>query len=170
MPDAVFMSVYMCALLMQSILLYGFVFGRRSDEKRSSVFKELERLQNSLKRGKPLERTQVPSRTEMIRAIFADKMHVVGLELGEYSHDVSVTVPYTKFTTFLKDVGVSDDMIDALLTGIGEAENEDDVCLLVEAAAETPELPIKGEQIKIVEKLAIDEWRRVRHMEREVND
>ncbi len=151
--------------LVQTLLLplWSFVFGRRTAEKRQSVFKEIERLQAALKKERVPEIPQVPSRTELIQSIFAEKMQAAGLTF-EPSEGDSVAVPYTRFTLFLRDIGMSDEMIDALLTGIGEAENEAEVRLLISAAADTLEISLKSEHIQTAEQLAVEEWRRIRRL------
>jgi len=124
------------------------------------VLKQIHRMSSEVEKGKDITEPAVRSRQEIITAKFISQMQSIGLEPSTDSGYIPVS--YTPLARFLKERGVQDDTVSAILAGLMEEDNEEDVQAIIDAAADTPGVDLMGAELEKAKQLAIDEWNNVR--------
>jgi hypothetical protein len=124
------------------------------------VVKQMRRMILDVEKEREIKTPAVQSRQEIITKIFESQMNAIGIEPSADSGYVPVS--YTPLARFLKDRGVHDDTIGAILDGLKEVETEEDVCEIIDAAADTPGVDLTGEELEKAKQLAVNEWNNVR--------
>jgi hypothetical protein len=131
-------------------------FGR---SKERPIIKNLRKMSSEVEKGKNPKVPETQSREEIISSQFRNDLASIGLTPSLDSNYIpSAQTPLAKF---LRKFGVSDEIIDAILAGLAEEENEDSVREIIGAAADTPEFNLKGEYLIRAMDLAVDEWRKM---------
>jgi hypothetical protein len=87
-------------------------------------------------------------------------MKSVGLKPSSDSGYIPVS--YTPLARFLKDRGVQDDTIGAILAGLMEEETAESVRGIIDAAADTPGVDLIGEELEKAKLLGVEEWKNLR--------
>lgn len=132
-------------------------FGR---SKERPIIKKLRKMSSDVEKGKNPKVPETRSREQIITSQFEDDLVAVGLTPSTNSNYIpSAQTPLAKY---LGKFGASDKVIDAILQGLAEEENEDSVREIIEAAAETPEVNLQGEYLIRAMDLAVDEWSKMR--------
>ena len=146
------------------ILLFfavALVFGRRSKKHTEPPYlKQMRSMLTALEKGKPIAAPPAETRQEIITDLFESKMRFIGLEPSMDSGHVPVG--FTPFAVFLHDLGVSEDIAGAMVSGLEEAETETEVLEMVDAAAESTEIDLHGSNLAKARELAVEEWKRLR--------
>ena len=136
----------------------------KTEKKKDSVkvkgylMKPMRKMASEAEKGKKLSVPQVRSRDEIITAMFVTKLTDIGIKPSSSSGHVPVS--YTPFALFLKDRGVQDDIVGALLEGIMEEDSEEAVSEIIDAAS--PELDLTGSELEKAKGIAVEEWRNVK--------
>ncbi|MFW9975787.1 MAG: hypothetical protein ACFFDQ_11000 [Candidatus Thorarchaeota archaeon] len=152
--------IFLFAVVM-IIVLVAVRYGTKS--KSSSgvpVVKQMHRMVAQIDKGKDITEPAVRSRQEIITLKFNSQMKAIGLEPENESGYVPVS--YTPLARFLKERGVQDDTVSAILAGLMEEENETDVRAIITAASETPGVDLTGAELAKAQDLAVSEWTNVR--------
>ena len=131
-----------------------------SGPKQTPIVKQMRKMISQAQKGKDMEPPAVKSRQEMITDIFGTKMAALGLTPSEASGHVPTS--YTPLARFLRDRGVSDDIISAILDGLMEAETPAEVLEIINAASETPDMNLGPMDIEKARELAVEEWKNLR--------
>jgi hypothetical protein len=124
------------------------------------LMKQMKKMISETEKGKGLSVPSVRTRQEIITQIFESKMNAINLKPstdGGY-----VPMSYTPLARFLKERGVAEDTISAILTGLMEEEHEVEVRDIIDAAADSPEVNLIGNELEMAKQLAVDEWRKMR--------
>jgi len=133
---------------------------RRGKKAAHPALKQMKKMMKALEKGKKLPDLEVRSRQEIVTDLFVNKIHAVGLEPSADSGYVPVS--HTPLARFLRECGLADDMVEAIMAGIFEEESEDSVREIIQAAAETPDINLTSEELAQAQELAVEEWRRKR--------
>lgn len=134
--------------------------GKPSGHAKAPLMKHVFRMMTALDKGKPIVVPPTRSRQEVITQLFESKMRTVGLEPSQDSGYVPVM--FTPFAEFLSEHGVAEDMTSAILSGVKEAGSESEVQEIVQAAAESAQVGLKGPDLTKAKELATLEWKRMR--------
>lgn len=124
------------------------------------MMKQLQKMIGETEKGKSLSVPSVRTRQEIITQIFESKMNEINLTPSTDSGYVPVSS--TPLARFLKDRGVADDTIDAIIAGLMEEEHEAEVRDIIDATADSPEVNLIGNELDEAKELAVDEWRKLR--------
>ncbi|TFG34422.1 hypothetical protein EU527_03695 [Candidatus Thorarchaeota archaeon] len=124
------------------------------------LMKQIGKMMSDVDKGKELTVPSVRSRDEIITEMFESQMNAVGLKASTASGYVPVS--YTPLARFLKERGVPEDTVGAIIAGILEEESEADVRAIIEATAESPEVNLVGAELDKAKQLAVDEWAHVK--------
>jgi hypothetical protein len=124
------------------------------------VLKQIHRMTSEIDKGKNLSQPVVRSRQDIITEKFNSQMKDIGLEPATDSGYIPAS--YTPLARFLKERGLNDDTISAILAGLMEEQNETDVQAIIDAAADTPGVDLIGPELEKAKQLAVDEWNNVR--------
>jgi len=124
------------------------------------LMKQIQKMESQAEKGKELTVPPVRSRQEIITQIFESKTNAIGLEASTAGGFVPVS--YTPLARFLKDCNVAEDTVSAIIVGIMEEENEESVKAIIEAAADSPEVNLVGDDLDKAKELAVEEWRNVK--------
>jgi len=127
---------------------------------KGAMMKQIGKMISETEKEKPLSVPSVRTRQEIITQLFESKMNQVNLTPSTDSGYVPVS--YTPLARFLKDRGVADDTIDAILAGLMEEEHEAEVRDIIDAAADSPEVNLIGHELDEAKDLAVVEWKRLR--------
>lgn len=140
------------------------VVARRATGSRSQsgtpVLKQMHRMTSQIDKEKTISDPAVQSRDEIISKKFNSQMKELGLEPAADSGYIPVS--HTPLARFLKERGVHEDTIGAILAGLMEEENEADVRSIIDAAAETPGVDLTGAELTKAQDLAVEEWTNAR--------
>jgi hypothetical protein len=120
------------------------------------VVRQMRRMASELEKDKDLSDPVVQSRRDIITQKFNSQMQEIGLEPSADSGYVPAS--HTPLARFLKDRGVHEDTVGAILAGIMEEENEAEVRAIIDAAADTPDVDLTGEELAKAQDLAVTEW------------
>ncbi|MFX1560301.1 MAG: hypothetical protein ACFFBL_06920 [Promethearchaeota archaeon] len=152
--------IFLFALFM--IVVVGAVrYGTRSKTSAGvPVMKQMLRMTSEIDKGKDMTEPVVRSRQDIITQKFNSQMQEVGLEPAMDSGYIPVSA--TPLARFLKERGVQDDTVSAILVGLMEEENEADVQAIIDATADTPGVDLTGAELEKAKQLALDEWYNVR--------
>ncbi len=124
------------------------------------VMKQIRRMISEVDKGKDITDPAVRTRQEIITTSFNTQMKAIGLEPATDSGYIPVSS--TPLARFLKERGVQDDTVGAILAGLMEEEKETDVRAIILAAAETPGVDLTGAELENAQELAVAEWKNVR--------
>jgi hypothetical protein len=124
------------------------------------LMKPMKKMASEAEKGKKLSVPPVRTRQEIITEMFESKTSAIGLEASTSSGYVPVS--YTPLARFLKERNVEEDMVSAIIAGIMEEESEEDVMSIIEAAADSPEINLIGDELEKAKTLAVEEWRNVK--------
>jgi len=124
------------------------------------MMKQIKKMISETEKGKGLSVPPVRTRQEIITQIFESKMNAIHLTPSTDSGYVPVS--YTPLARFLKERGVADDTISAILAGLMEEEHEVEVRDIIDAAADSPEVNLIGNELDMAKQLAVDEWKKMR--------
>ncbi|MFW9797960.1 MAG: hypothetical protein ACFFE2_13045 [Candidatus Thorarchaeota archaeon] len=158
--DLLMSPIFLFALAM--IIVVGAVrYASRSKSPSSiSALRQMRRMTSELDKGKDLSDPSVATRQEIITKKFNSQMQELGLEPASDSGYVPVS--HTPLARYLKDRGVEDDTVGAILAGLMEEESEVEVRAIINAAAETPGVDLTGEELEKAQELAVSEWNNLR--------
>ncbi len=147
--------------LVMIVCVFGVRYSTRSKTSVGiPVVKQMRRMIIDVEKEREITTPAVPSLQEIITKMFDSQMNSIGLEPSTDSGYVPVS--YTPLAKFLKDRGVHDDTIGAILDGLKEVETEEDVRGIIDAAADTPGVDLTGEELEKAKELAVIEWNNVR--------
>jgi hypothetical protein len=158
--EIIISPIFWFALAM--IIVVG-VVRRRSRSKTGSgmpVVRQMRRMMLDVDKEREIIEPSVRSRQDIITTKFESQMNAVGLTPSEDSGYVPVS--HTPLARFLKDRGVHDDTVDAILAGLMEEETADSVRGIIDATADTPGVDLTGEELEKAKLLAVDEWNNLR--------
>ncbi|MGY5872382.1 MAG: hypothetical protein RTV72_09065 [Candidatus Thorarchaeota archaeon] len=124
------------------------------------LVKQMQKMSSEAEKGKDLTVPPVRSRQEIITQMFESKTGAIGLTASTASGYVPVS--YTPLARFLKERNVPEDTVSAIIAGIMEEENEEDVMAIIEAAADSPGVGLIGVELDKAKELAVEEWRNVK--------
>ena len=150
-------------LFIVAMTIVGLAARHVSGPKSSSsvpVVKQMRRMTTQLDKGKDLTDPSVSSRDDIITRKFNLQMKALGLEPATDSGYIPVS--HTPLARFLKDRGVQEDTVSAILAGLMEEKSETDVREIISAAAESPGVDLTGEELEKAQDLAVNEWTNVR--------
>ena len=131
-----------------------------SGPKETPIVKQMRKMISQAQKGKDMEPPHVKDRQEMITDMFGKEMIALGLTPSAAGGHVPVS--YTPLARFLRERGVSDEIISAILDGLMEAETADEVLEIINAAAETPDMNLGPMDIEKARVLAVEEWKNLR--------
>jgi hypothetical protein len=158
--DLMLSPIFWFALVMVVIVV---VVRRRSGSKTSSgvpVVKQMRRMMAEVDKDRDIMEPSVRSRQDIITKKFETQMKSIGLEPSTYSGYVPVS--YTPLARFLKERGVGDDTVGAILDGLMEESSEESVRDIIDATADTPDVDLTGAELEKAKQLAVDEWNNLR--------
>lgn len=124
------------------------------------LMKQIGKMMGETEKGKKLTVPPVRSRQEIITQMFESKMDAIGLEPSKDGGYIPVSS--TPLARFLKERGVPDDTINAILAGLMEEEQETEVRAIIDAAADSPEINLVGSELDRAKDLAVEEWKNLR--------
>ncbi|MBN2228898.1 MAG: hypothetical protein JW779_04820 [Candidatus Thorarchaeota archaeon] len=124
------------------------------------LMKPIGKMIVDIERGKDLTPPPTKPRQEIITELFTSKMNAIGLEPSLDSGYIPVS--HTPLARFLKDRGVADDTVSAIIAGLMEEDTEEAVREIIDATAESPEVNLVGSELEKAKQLAVDEWRNMR--------
>ncbi len=136
------------------------LFGR---SKEKPIIKRLKKIQSDIEKGKTPKLPETQSRQEIITTIFTEDLASIGLQPSSDSGYIPSS--QTPLAKYLRRFGVSDDIIDAILAGLGEEESATAVQDIIEAAADTPDIDLQGEYLVRAKELALEEWKKRRQID-----
>ncbi|MHA1950574.1 MAG: hypothetical protein ACW987_11975 [Candidatus Thorarchaeota archaeon] len=124
------------------------------------VVRQMRRMISEVDKDRDLAEPSVRSRQDIITTKFETQMKSVGLKPSSDSGYIPVS--YTPLARFLKDRGVQDDTIGAILAGLMEEETAESVRGIIDAAADTPGVDLIGEELEKAKLLGVEEWKNLR--------
>jgi len=122
------------------------------------LIKQMQKMENEIRKGKNLSVPSVRSRQEIITEMFESKTGAIGLQASASSGYVPVS--NTPLARFFKERNVLEGTVSAIIDGIMEEETEKGVRSMIEAAS--PELGLSDDELENAKDLAVEEWRNVR--------
>ncbi len=131
--------------------------------KQKPIIKRIEKMRKLIDKDKKFNVTETRTREDIITELFTVKMVAIGITPSTDSGYIPTS--QTPLARYLRRFGVVDDIIDAILAGLAEEENEQAVRNIIEAAADTPEIDLEGEYLKQAQQLAVDEWDKLRRID-----
>jgi hypothetical protein len=123
-----------------------------------SIIKGMEKMLSTMEKGRIPEPPEVVDRQTIITGLFESKMQAIGLTPSTDSGHIPVS--YSPLAVFMRDKGVPEDIVAAIITGLKEEDNENDVIEIIDAAADTPDVPLQGPDLEKAKNLAVEEWKR----------
>lgn len=147
-------------VLVVSLILIARLALAKTGPKDVPVVKQMHRMIAQIEKERTVEAPKVRSRQEIITGMFESKMEALGLEPSRDSGYIPVS--YTPLARFLKEHGVSDDIVGAILDGLMEEETEAEAVAIIDAAAETPEFSLGPKNLETARELAAAEWKNLR--------
>ncbi len=124
------------------------------------IVKQMRRMISEVDKEKDMKEPVVKTRQDIITAKFNSQMQSIGLDPATDSGYVPVS--HTPLARFLKDRGVHEDTVSAILDGLMEEEGETEVRAIIDAAADTPGVDLTGEELLKAQDLAVTEWTNAR--------
>jgi hypothetical protein len=125
---------------------------------KSGVIKRMEKMLSATEKGKIPTPPAVEDRQAIITQLFESKMQAIGLTPSTDSGHIPVS--YSPLAVFLRDKGVHEDIVAAIITGLKEETSENDVMNIIDAATDTPEVTLQGSDLEKAKNLAVEEWKR----------
>ena len=114
------------------------------------LMKPMKKMAGEAEKGKKLSVPPVRTRQEIITEMFESKTEAIGLTASTSSGYIPVS--YTPLARFLKERNVAEDMVSAIIAGLMEEDNEKDVMAIIEAAADSPEINLFGDELEKAKK------------------
>lgn len=152
-------SIFIIVDAMLFVFIIFFISGLcQKGPQKSGVIKGMEKMLSATEKGRIPNPPAVEDRQKIITQLFESKMQMIGLTPSKDSGHIPVS--YSPLAVFLRDKGVPEDIVAAIITGLREEESEDDVRNIIEAATDTPEVAIQGNDLEKAMNLAIEEWKR----------
>ncbi len=136
------------------------IFGRT---KQKPIIKKLKKMQSDIEKGKVPKLPETRTRQEIITEIFVGHLESIGLQPASDSGFLPSS--QTPLAKYLRRLGVTDDIIDAVIAGLAEEESARAVMDIVEAAADTPEINLHGDYLTRAKELAVLEWKKRKQFE-----
>ncbi|TFG05165.1 hypothetical protein EU538_11585 [Candidatus Thorarchaeota archaeon] len=133
------------------------IFG--GDKGKGPVMKQIRKMISAIEKHKDFDEIEVKSRQELITEQFLGKLQKLDLTLSEASGYVPAS--YVPFALLLKKLDVPENITEALLQGIEEAESEESVRGMIGAALEAADIDLEDEELHEAEDLGLEEWRKV---------
>ncbi|TFG98266.1 hypothetical protein E4H12_06550 [Candidatus Thorarchaeota archaeon] len=124
------------------------------------LMKQMQKMSSEAERDKDLTVPPVRSRQEIVSEMFESKTRAIGLEASTSIGHMPMS--YTPLARFLKERNVAEDTVSAIIAGLMEEENEEDVKAIIEAAADSPGVNLFGPELNKAKMLAVEEWRNVK--------
>jgi hypothetical protein len=124
------------------------------------LMKQISKMISETEKGKELSVPPVRTRQEIVTQLFESKMNAINLTPSKDSGYVPVS--YTPLARFLKERGVPDDTISAILAGLMEEEHEAEVRDIIDATADSPDVNLVGNELDKAKELAVEEWKNLR--------
>ncbi len=137
--------------------LFSRIFG--GDKGRGPVMKQTKKMISAIEKDKDFDEISVKTRHETITEIFVKNLQKLDLTLSEASGYVPAS--YVPIAIFLRELNLPEQITDALLQGIEEAESEESVCEMIDAAVEAADIELSRDELIEAQELGIDEWRKV---------
>lgn len=119
-------------------------------------------MRNLIEKDKKFEVKETLTRQDIISDLFERKMRSIGIEPSKDSGYIPTS--QTPLARYLRRFDIEDDIIDAILAGLAEVETENSVREIIEAAADTPDLELEGDELKEAQELAVEEWKKMRRI------
>ena len=124
------------------------------------LIKQMQKMSSEAERNKDLTVPLVRTRQEIVSEMFESKTRAIGLVASTSSGHIPIS--YTPLARFLKERNVATDTVSAIIAGLMEEENEEDVKAIIEAAADSPGVNLIGAELDKAKMLAVEEWRNVK--------
>jgi hypothetical protein len=159
LPGILSDSIFIIADVIVLALIVIFISGLcQKGPQKSNIVKSMEKMISATDKGRIPEPPTVENRQTIITRLFESKMQAIGLTPSSDSGHIPVS--YSPLAIFLRDRRVPEDIVAAIITGLKEEENEKDVIGIIDAAAETMDVSIKGPDLEKAKNLAVEEWKR----------
>ena len=155
LDDSIFIIVDAVLFIFLIIFISGLC---QKGPQKSSIIKGMEKMLSTTEKGRVPEAPPVDNRQTIITRLFESKLQAIGLTPSSDSGHIPVS--YSPLAVFLRDQGVPEDIVAAIITGLKEEESEEDVMNIIDAAADTPDVSLQGPDLEKAKNLAVDEWRR----------
>ncbi|MFW9806619.1 MAG: hypothetical protein ACFFFK_07820 [Candidatus Thorarchaeota archaeon] len=152
--------IFLFAIVMITVAVAARRVSRSRSQTETPVLKQMHRMTAQIDKEKTISDPDVRTRDEIITKKFNSQMKQLGLEPATDSGYIPVS--HTPLARFLKERGVHEDTISAILAGLMEEENETDVRSIIDAAAETPGVDLTGTELTKAQDLAVEEWTNAR--------
>ena len=120
------------------------------------VLKQARKMISEVDKEKDITNPVVRTRQDIVTTKFNSQMKELGLEPSTDSGYIPVS--YTPLARFLKERGVNEDTVGAILAGLMEEASEADVRAIIIATADTPGVDLTGGELEKAQELAVAEW------------
>ncbi len=152
--------IFLFAVVMIIVVVAVRRVSRSKSQSGVPIGKQLRRMVSEIDKEKDITEPIVRSRQDIITKKFNSQMHALGLEPSTDSGYIPTA--YTPLARFLKERGVHEDTVSAILAGLMEEENESEVRSIIDAAADSPGVDLTGEELVKAQDLAVSEWTNLR--------
>lgn len=125
---------------------------------KQAIIKTMEKMISATEKGRIPVAPEVENRQTIIKRLFESKIKAIGLTPSTDSGHIPVS--YSPLAVFLRDRNVPEEIVAAIITGLKEEENETDVMNIIDAAADTPDVSLQGQDLEKAQNLAVEEWKR----------
>ncbi len=122
--------------------------------------KQVKRLMKAFEKGKPPPQLEVRDRQEIVTTLFESRIRAIGLEPSMASGHVPLS--QTPLARFLRERGLPEDVVEAVVSGVAVEETEAGVRSLIEAASEALRTKLQPDEVRKAQNIAVEEWRRHR--------
>ncbi len=140
------------------------IFG--GDKGKGPVMKQIKKMISAIEKDKDFDEVNVKTRQEILTEVFVEKLQKLDLTLSDASGYVPAS--YVPIAIFLRKLSVPEQITDALLQGIEEAESEESVREMIDAAVEAAEIELGQDELLEAQDLGLEEWRKVQGREEKV--
>ena len=135
-------------------------FGRK---KELPILKKLKKMKGDIDKGKNPKIPETNSRQVLITEVFVEELGAIGLEPSSDSGYIPSS--QTPLAKYLRRFGVADDIIDAIIAGLADDESAESVRMVIDAAADTPDIDLQGEYLTRAKDIAVEEWEKRRQID-----
>jgi hypothetical protein len=153
--DSIFLFIDAVLFVFLIIFISGLC---QKGPQKSGIIKGMEKMLSTTEKGRIPEAPHVEDRQTIITRLFESKMQAIGLTPSTDSGHIPVS--FSPLAVFLRDRGVPEDIVAAIITGLKEEETEEDVMNIIDAAADTPDISLQGPDLEKAQNLAVEEWKR----------
>lgn len=158
--EFVLSPIFLFALAMVIVVIVARRVTGSKSQSGVPVLKQMRRMVSEVDREKEMIEPAVQSRQDIITKKFNSQIQAIGLEPGTDSGYVPVS--HTPLARFLIERGVHENTVSAILAGLMEEESEAQVRAIIDAAADTPDVDLTGEELAKAQGLAVIEWTNLR--------